>query len=337
MSELRAHGANPEKLYAAMGVEMPDEVYDFSTNASVVDWEWNLKISLPDILSRYPDDESSELRSLIACREGCKPGNVLVTNGSNEAIYILASLTSCGLNRIVQPVYGEYLTALRAWCAETENIRSLNGIDGSERAVWLCNPCNPTGSWIPDRELASAIERHPKTLFIVDEAYIDFLNTEREGLPAHKFANLVVLRSLTKIYHLCGARIGYAVADDRLITAIKERQPTWSVNGVAQAAALAFLKDADFLKRSKSFYAAETPRFIENIRRTGFKVRPTSVNFFLIETDNDTTLIKFLLKKGIAVRHTRNFPGLDGRCIRVATRLPQENDTLVAALKEFKG
>jgi threonine-phosphate decarboxylase len=331
----RAHGANPDKLYSALKVEPPERVYDFSTNANVVPWNGDFDIELRKVLAEYPDDESSALRALIAQREGCCEKNILITNGSNEAIYILASLMSDRLNHIWEPVYGEYVTALDAWGAEREFIFDLSSVSGGCGAVWLCNPCNPTGTWTPDSKLADVIGRSPEAIFIVDEAYIDFLSCEREGLSPLKHPNAVILRSLTKIYHLCGARIGYVVADERKIDEMKKRQPTWSVNGVAQAAALAFLRDESFLAKTRNFYLTETPRFISLLCGAGCEVLPTSVNFFLVKTDNDEELIRFLLERGLVVRHTRNFPGLDGRYIRIATRLPDENELLAAALSEF--
>lgn len=203
--------------------------------------------------------------------------------------------------------------------------------------MWLCNPCNPSGSWIAAADIVQASLARPDTLFVVDEAYIDFLLTGGPGLnPAGLPPNLVLLRSLTKIYHLCGVRAGYVVADRQIIKKLKRRQPTWSVNSVAQAAAAVFLRDDDYPRRTRMFYRAETPRFIESIKNAGFNVLPTRVNFFLVESGEDERLIRFLLKRGLVVRHTRNFPGLDGGYVRIATRLPEENELLAAALREFK-
>ena len=137
---------------------------------------------------------------------------------------------------------------------------------------------------------------------------------------------------MTKLHHLCGARIGYVLASPEWIARLKRRQPTWSVNAIAQRAALSLMQDTSYAAKTRAFYAAETPRFMEFVARSGFRVRPSRVHFFLIEVDDDTRVVRELLKRGLAVRHTRTFPGLDGRCIRVATRLPGENDLLAQAL-----
>ena len=171
-------------------------------------------------------------------------------------------------------------------------------------------------------------------VFVVDEAYIDFLAGEHRRLDFLRCRNVIVLRSLTKSFHLCGARVGYVLACEERIAQLKARQPTWSVNAVAQIAALAFMKDREFMRETRDFYAKETPRFIAKIESVGFKVLPTRTHFFLVEVADDQKTIHHLLKRGIVVRHTRNFPGLDGRYIRVATRMPEENDLLVRALGE---
>lgn len=336
MSKFRPHGANPEKLYMSMGMEMPGHVIDFSTNTNALEWNESLSFDLGGLLSAYPDDEAVSLRDLLAQKNSCSPEEILITNGSNEAIYLLASYCSWAeANHVLEPSYGEYARALGAWGINSAAIFDIGEVKADAGSLWICNPNNPTGVWIRPEIIAEAIARHPQTMFIIDEAYIDFLTEDGEKHGPPKSPNLVVLRSLTKLYHLCGARLGYVMADRRIIQRLKMRQPTWSVNSVAQAAAAVFLRDEDFPRRTREFYRAETQRFIGRIRDAGFKAHPTSVNFFLVETDDDERLITFLLRRGLVVRHTRNFRGLDGKFVRISTRLPQENDMLADALREF--
>lgn len=338
MSEFRLHGANPDKLYKSFGIEMPRRIIDFSTNTNALPWTGTLSLDLPGLLANYPDDESSALRELLADRNGCSPDEILITNGSNEAVYLLAAhFAEAQHNFLLQPVYGEYARALGAAGARVKDIFSFAELEGEQGLLWLCNPCNPTGVWISTEAMTEALERYRDVRFIIDEAYIDFLTIEARKLsPAGYNGNLIIMRSLTKLFHLCGARVGYVIADSGTIRQLKGRQPTWSVNAVAQAAAFAFLQDESYPVQTSEFYRIETPRFREMIRNAGFNVLPTSVNFFLVETDCDRKLIDFLLRRGLVVRHTRNFAGLDGRYVRVATRLPRENEELAEALAEFR-
>ncbi len=335
--EFRLHGANPEKLYELFGLPMPERVYDFSTNTNAVAQRGGFVPDLRAALEDYPDDECLALRALLAEATGAAPENILVTSGSNESIYLIASYEAARKNRILQPVYGEYLRALKNFGAAPLNIFDLRAAKlPAEGAVWLCNPCNPTGGFIPDGELDEIAARHPRTLFIVDEAYRDFIWTDEALAPYRPRPNVVRLRSLTKTYNLCGARIGYILAGAEMTERLKRRQPSWSVSGLAQQAALFFLADATLLRRTKDYYAAEMPRLISAVNRAGFPTLPSCVNYFLAAVNDDERFIRFMLERGIVVRHTRNFPGLDGRYVRIAARTRPENDILLAAMEDYR-
>lgn len=335
--EFRLHGANPEKLYELFGLQMPERLYDFSTNTNAVAQRGGFVPDLRAALEDYPDDECLALRALLAEATGAAPENILVTSGSNESIYLIASYEAARENRILQPVYGEYLRALKNFGAAPLNIFDFRAAKlPAEGAVWLCNPCNPTGGFIPDGELDEIAARHPRTLFIVDEAYRDFIWTDEALAPYRPRPNVVRLRSLTKTYNLCGARIGYILADAEMTERLKRRQPSWSVSGLAQQAALFFLADATLLRRTKDYYAAEMPRLISAVNRAGFPTLPSCVNYFLAAVDDDERFIRFMLERGIVVRHTRNFPGLDGRYVRIAARTRPENDILLAAMEDYR-
>lgn len=335
--EFRLHGANPEKLYELFGLPMPERLYDFSTNTNAVAQRGGFAPDLRAALEDYPDDECLALRALLAEATGAAPENILVTSGSNESIYLIASYEAERENRILQPVYGEYLRALKNFGAAPLNIFDLRAAKlPAEGAVWLCNPCNPTGGFIPDGELDEIAARHPRTLFIVDEAYRDFIWTDEALAPYRPRPNVVRLRSLTKTYNLCGARIGYILADAEMTERLRRRQPSWSVSGLAQQAALFFLADATLLRRTKDYYAAEMPRLISAVNRAGFPTLPSCVNYFLAAIDYDEKFIRFMLERGIVVRHTRNFPGLDGRYVRIAARTRPENDILLAAMEDYR-
>ena len=334
--EFRAHGANPEKLYAAAGLPTPAKIYDFSTNTNAVPQREGFVPDLRAALEDYPDDGCSALREALSRESGAPAENIAVTSGSNEAIYIIASYTAARENLILQPVYGEYKKALDGYGARTRNIFSLAEAEGARgAAVWLCNPCNPTGALIPGAELDAAAERNPETLFIIDEAYRDFVWTEELPVAPKILPNVVRLRSLTKIYDLCGARVGALVSHESAVEKIKARQPEWSVSGLAQQAALWRAGDETLKARTREYYAREIPRLTAALREAGYAVRPTCANFFLVEAPDDEDFIRFMLERGIVVRHTRNFAGLDGKFVRIAARTKDEDDLLIAAAREY--
>lgn len=334
--EFRAHGANPEKLYAAAGLPTPAKIYDFSTNTNAVPQRAGFIPDLRAALEDYPDGDCLALREALAREFGAPAENILVSSGSNEAIYIIASYAAARENLILQPVYGEYKKALDGYGARTRNIFSLAEAEGARgAAVWLCNPCNPTGALIPGAELDAAAERNPETLFIIDEAYHDFVWTEELPRAPKILPNVVRLRSLTKIYDLCGARVGALVSHEAAVEKIKARQPEWSVSGLAQQAALWRAGDETLKARTREYYAREIPRLTAALREAGYAVRPTCANFFLVEAPDDEGFIRFMLERGIVVRHTRNFAGLDGKFVRIAARTKDEDDLLIEAAREY--
>lgn len=334
--EFRAHGANPEKLYAAAGLPTPAKIYDFSTNTNAVPQREGFVPDLRAALEDYPDGDCLALREALAREFGAPAENILVSSGSNEAIYIIASYAAARENLILQPVYGEYKKALDGYGARTRNIFSLAEAEGARgAAVWLCNPCNPTGALISGAELDAAAERNPETLFIIDEAYRDFVWTEELPVAPKILPNVVRLRSLTKIYDLCGARVGALVSHESAVEKIKARQPEWSVSGLAQQAALWRAGDETLKARTHEYYAREIPRLTAALREAGYAVRPTCANFFLVEAPDDEGFIRFMLERGIVVRHTRNFAGLDGKFVRIAARTKDEDDLLIEAAREY--
>ncbi len=334
--EFRAHGANPEKLYAAAGLPTPAKIYDFSTNTNAVPQRGGFVPDLRAALEDYPDGDCLALREALAREFGVPAENILVSSGSNEAIYMIASYAAARENLILQPVYGEYKKALDGYGARTRNIFSLAEAEGTRgAAVWLCNPCNPTGALISGAELDAAAERNPETLFIIDEAYRDFVWTEQLPRAPKILPNVVRLRSLTKIYDLCGARVGALVSHEAAVEKIKARQPEWSVSGLAQQAALWRAGDETLKARTREYYAREIPRLTAALREAGYAVRPTCANFFLVEAPDDEDFIRFMLERGIVVRHTRNFAGLDGKFVRIAARTKDEDDLLIEAAREY--
>ena len=178
------------------------------------------------------------------------------------------------------------------------------------------------------------VNDNPGKLFIIDEAYRDFM-LWRTPERLCDFPNVILLRSLTKIYHLSGVRIGYIIAPENIITRLRERQPSWSVNSIAQVLALQFMQDEGFVERTKEFYRSHTPAFIEGLENVGCEVMDSDVHFFLVRVSDDEKVIRHLLSSGIVVRHTRNFAGLEGKFIRVATGQPENNEKFVKTMKSI--
>lgn len=334
----RSHGANPEKLYQQFDIEMPEDIIDFSTNTNVIKADKKFSIDIEHLIANYPDDESMELRTQIAEDTKVSVDEILMTNGSNSAIYMIVSMYE--RIGILQPTYGEYERAGKHQKKTIVPIFSLEESSKLEKidVLILCNPNNPTGKYYDGITMKNLLEKCEKLSIdvVVDEAYVDFLQVRHQALDIHRHKNLYVIRSLTKNYHLSGVRLGYVISTKEKIQKIEKIQPTWSVNALAQKVGLFFLKDKEFLKRTKKYYQKETPRFIREIEKIGCKVEPTDVHFFLMKVENDEHLLRYLLKKGIVLRHTRNFVSLNGEYVRICTREKEKNTKLIEALIEYK-
>ena len=301
-------------------------------------------------LNRYPDMFATGLISDIARFHEWADDGIVVGNGSTSLIeqFLRAVVTPGGEVVLpwrsfeaypiaIQAAGGRQVPApLRSGAHDLEGM--LGAITSDTRAVLLCSPNNPTGVALAHTELSEFLAQVPERVpVLLDEAYIDFLLTRKgERLDVRALPNVLLLRSLTKTYHLSGARIGYVLAGEGWIRRLGSRQPTWSVNAFAQALALAFMEDEGFLARLRTHYAEETPRLVRAVEAAGFRVRPSCVHYFLMETEDDEALIRGLMERGIVVRHTRNFPGIEGRCVRIATRTCQEDRRLAGALRELR-
>jgi histidinol-phosphate/aromatic aminotransferase/cobyric acid decarboxylase-like protein len=179
-------------------------------------------------------------------------------------------------------------------------------------------------------------------LFVVDEAYLPFLEDE----PNHTLVgelktsrNLIVLRSMTKLYALPGLRLGYAIGSAQLAAAVRAQLPPWSVNGLAQAAGLLALDDRDFLASTRAWFHAERTAFdkaLESLSQYLLPV-PSQANFNVLRLQQGSSagLTAALAKRGIAIRDASNFVGLSERDVRVAVRTADDNERLVTELHSF--
>ncbi|NLG81605.1 MAG: threonine-phosphate decarboxylase [Bacilli bacterium] len=333
----RMHGANPEKLYEQFGIPMPEKVIDYSDNGNAITRTKPFNINYEALFNDYPDDEVRRLKEIISVKDQVPIENILFANGTNELIYILASYYQNQTVAVFHPTYSEYEKAFKAYDAKVEHVFDFTEIKEHHRAIIICNPNNPTGRFFDYsimNEVVMKLASH-NTDIIIDEAYIDFMPKAKRTLDIVNYRNVYLLRSLTKFFNMSGLRIGYVLSHKDNIEKIKRRQPTWSVNSIAQAVCEVYLNDEDFIRRTKEFYQEERNRFFKEITKLGFKYLPSDVNFFLMEVEDDIDIIKYLLEKGIVVRHTRNFPRLDGKYIRISLKSREENDYLLDALRSY--
>ncbi|WP_104201692.1 threonine-phosphate decarboxylase CobD [Billgrantia saliphila] len=361
MSEWPSHGGQPERILARFGLAPGREMLDFSANLNPLGPpEWlaaHIGVHLA-VIERYPDPDYREACRSIARAEGIDVDQVRLTNGGAEAIFLAAALHAAldGPRRagIVQPTFGEYARACRHYGLDVFDVplappafeldASL-AVAAMARAgvVFLCRPNNPSGTLV-SRELVSRMleagQAHGSML-VVDEAFVDFVTPDERLTPllAH-YDNLILLRSMTKLYALPGLRLGYLLATAETIRRIAGRQMPWSVNALAAGLVAPLLEDVDYPARTHAWLEAERPRLQQALQRLGLRVAPSRANFLLFRPEGMAAdaerLFEDLLRESILLRHTQTFPGLDGAWLRVAIRGRDDNRRLLEALARVR-
>jgi threonine-phosphate decarboxylase len=208
-------------------------------------------------------------------------------------------------------------------------------------AIWLARPNNPTGALFPKQHVLEIAAKFADKWFIIDEAFIQFVEQWKEEslLTEAAIPNILVIHSLTKFYALAGLRIGGVVGSVDAIARLREAKEPWTVNGVAERVA-PLLTDCDpYEKETRSLVRAERKRVLQKIQDLpGIVPFPSSANFILCQwrrTGNLDDLLRHLLTNAAYVRDSRNFPGLEENFFRIGLRLPDENDHLVALMSSF--
>ena len=172
----------------------------------------------------------------------------------------------------------------------------------------------------------------PHSLLVLDNAYVPLADYHWDSIPLLRHGNVAVLHSMTKDHALAGVRLGYLVASPDVIAAVRELQPAWSVNSVAQAAGLAALADEDHVATGRKVVQEAKAYLRRELCALGIPVNPSVTNFLLAQVGDAAKVRNALLQRRIAVRDCTSF-GLP-QYIRVAARRPEECATLVKALKE---
>jgi len=326
----------------------PEEVLDFSVNSNPCGPSPHVQAALARVpVDRYPDRECCALRRALARHLGIAPAQVVVGNGTAELLWLtgLAFMRPGDRVLVIGPTFGEYARAATLMGAEVEQWRAAEetGLavepdavaqhlsQGRTRVVFLCNPNNPTGRYLPPETIVAWAQEHPRTLFVVDEAYISFAANGR-SLLSLLADNVLVLRSMTKDYALAGLRLGYAVGHEKVTTALAAVRPPWNVNAAAQAAGIAALSDQTHLRRSLSRLAQAKKALVSGLVDLGLRPLPSAVHFFLVRVGDAAAFRRALLQRGVLVRDCASF-GLP-TYVRIATRRPEENACLLATIRE---
>lgn len=304
--------------------------------------------ALKDI-ARYPDGNGFALKDAIATKFGVKHEQIVLGNGSNDVLELIArGFLSAGVEAVFsQHAFAVYPLVTQATGAKGITVAAKNfghdlaamreAMTPNTRVLWIANPNNPTGTLLDKAELYAFLKDvPPHVLVVLDEAYDEYLPPEKKAESVGwlaEFGNLVVSRTLSKAYGLAGLRVGFALSAAPVIDILNRVRQPFNVNSVAQAAAVAALADDDFVQQSYALNVAGMAQMTETFDRLGVSYIPSFGNFVSFQVADAKTVYQRLLENGVIVRPVANYEMPN--YLRVSIGLAQENIRFLQALTDI--
>ncbi len=339
-------GKEPEQIAASEIAQLASNESPFPPHPEVIA---AIERAAP-AMNRYPDPGATRLRRRLAERFEVEPGHVTVGNGSCE-ILLAAAEALCepgaeivyawpsfsiypylaalsGAREIRVPLADGYVHDLEAMLTE---------ITAATQLLVICNPNNPTGTWIDAAEIAAFCERVPDHVTVIlDEAYVEFQQTDDPDATVDllsEFPNLVLLRTFSKCYGLAGLRVGYGLGSAPFRAAVDAVRQPFDVNALAQAAGAEAIKHSDDVARRVEQTITERVRVEEGLADLGLATARTEANFswvVLAGAEGEEAALAGLSERGIHVRAGTPL-GSPGH-IRVTYGTRAENERFLAGL-----
>jgi histidinol-phosphate aminotransferase len=302
-------------------------------------------------LNRYPDGSGYYLRQALAKKHGVSAESIILGNGSNELIELLARTFVGHGEEVVIPhpsfvVFSwivEVVGATRVVVTLKDHRIDLpkvrRAITPLTKMVLIANPNNPTGTIVTAEEVDKFLDKVPDRVIVVfDEAYRDFAAgpdfPDTLGALRHG-RRVVILRTFSKMASLAGLRIGYAIADHDCIALMNRIRQPFNVSTLAQVGALAALQDEAYIEKSVETVRQAVKSLSASLDALGVRYVPSRANFILAEFDDATRVYEQLLKQGVMVRPMTSF-GLE-RALRITVGTPDQNARLIEALRTALG
>ena len=300
----------------------------------------------------YPDGSGHVLKQKLATRLGVDTSQITLGNGSNDLLVMLAEAF---LGPALEAVYSQYAFAVYPIAVQATGATGVvapalpadspmplghdleamaNAITPRTRVVFIANPNNPTGTWVPKAALHAFIAAVPNhALVALDEAYFEY--TEGLGLQdgiawLREFPNLVVFRTFSKAYGLAGVRVGYAVSHPSVAAMLNRVRQAFNVSVVGLAGASAALDDTNHLAAAVNVAVTERARVTARLAKAGTRVLPSAGNFVMVHVGAAASeRFDTLLRRGIIVRPVGNY-GLPEH-LRITLGTPEQNDRFLKA------
>ncbi len=352
----KGHGGNWQKLLSDQNGLDSGKYLDFSSNVSPLGPPpalWQILKTRLDSLKHLPEVEAFPLKQAISEYFSLSPEHVLVGAGTSDFIYILPWAFSPRAIYINYPTYSDYEQAanisgidIKSFQELTDRLADSSGNTLTSNVlfndmVFLCNPNNPTGEFIPPEDLLYLINRSQDILWIVDESYAPFVGPDSQTslLSCEMPCNLLVLRSFSKIYGVPGLRLGALLGHPSNIDRVEMFLRPWAVGTLSIEAGVELLTHDFYVETVRKFCIAQRDVLVEALSQHPYlQPKPADTHFFLVDVLAPWTsrmLFERLLRHGVLIRECSNFKGLKDNVIRISPGTKEANLRLIELLFSF--
>jgi histidinol-phosphate aminotransferase len=311
---------------------------------------WESLTQIKDQFHLYPEDDAPMLRKQLAESLEVDERRLVFGNGSDEVIQMIArAYLETGTESIMAtPTFPRYETATRIEGAVPVEVPLKNGthdlnamlaaVTEKTRLVWVCNPNNPSGTFVDHEALSSFIDRLPEhVLVVIDEAYVEYVTDDSfpDSLSLLDYnPRIIVLRTFSKIYGLASFRAGYGIAHPEVIQQLSRVREPFNLNRLAQAATLAAVKDETFVIYCRNQNRLGMEQVMKQLDEWNINYYPSQANFLLIDTGYDgDEVFSYLLKQGVIVRSGKAL-GFS-TFLRVTIGKKEENEAFLVGLNNY--
>ncbi len=300
-------------------------------------------------INSYPIGNSPLLLKKLSEKYSIEEKNLIFSNGSDEMIQMIATTYLNPGDTVLssEHTFSEYEFATKLfdgtyiavpqidWNHDLEGIK--NKIDSKTKLIFICNPNNPTGTWVPEAELLEFLDSIPKDIIvIVDQAYNEYAtDPDYPSLitEATTRTNLILLRTFSKVYGLAGLRIGYAIAHNAIVSLISKVKQPFNVNLIAQAAALAVLDDTEFINDTLTVNIEGKEFLYEYLDSKNISYLETQGNFIAANVGHGAiNIVKEMESKGVIIRSLKSF-GMP-EWVRITIGTKRQNTILIDIMNE---
>ncbi|WP_027340525.1 histidinol-phosphate transaminase [Halonatronum saccharophilum] len=298
----------------------------------------------------YPDGNVHRLREKLSVKLGVEGNQLIFGNGSDEILVMLAQAFIDKGDEVImaETTFSEYEFATNIMGGEivkvplkdyTHDLKAMaETISDNTKMIFICNPNNPTGTAVGRAEVEDFLDKVNEDIIVVfDEAYYEYVSDKNYPQSLDyllDYENLIILRTFSKIYGLGGLRVGYGIANEKIISYLERVRQPFNVNAIAQEGALASLEDQSHIRESLDYNRQGKEYLYREFDKLGLDYVPTETNFILVDLPkSNDQVFKELLKQGIIIRSLSSY-GYKTK-IRVTIGLPEDNKKFIKALKSL--